>query len=59
MWDNITIHDLVLMSHVFNKKYINTFDVLTYIQVRTDKQSSYRQEEDKNGFIQIRIGKPH
>ena len=59
MWDNITIHDLVFMSHVFNKKNINTFDVLTYIQVRTDKQSSYRQEEDKNGFIQIRIGKPH
>ena len=37
MWDNITIHDLVSCHNVFNKKNINTYNVLTFIQVRTDK----------------------
>ena len=71
---NISIRDFVVIllcgiillfmisyscHNVFNKKNINTFDVLTYIEVRTDKQSSYRQEEGKNRFIQIRKGKLH
>ena len=37
---NITIHDLVKnysCRNVFNKKNINTFDVLTFIQMRTDE----------------------
>ena len=37
-----------LCHNVFNKKSINTFDVLTFIQVRTDKNkdkmSAYKQE---------------
>ena len=38
MWDNITIHDLVFMSQCFQQqKNINTFDVLTFTQVCTDK----------------------
>ena len=44
MWDNITIHDLVFMSKCFQKKKINTFDVLKFMQVDTDK----------NKFLQIR-----
>ena len=46
MWDNITIHNLVFMSQCFQQKniYINTFDVLTFMQVCTDK----------NKFLQIR-----
>ena len=45
MWDNITIHDLAFMSQCFQQqKNINTFDVLTFMQVCTDK----------NKFLQIR-----
>ena len=44
MWDNVTIHDLVFMSQCFQQKNINTFDVLTFMQVRTDKKK----------FLQIR-----
>ena len=44
MWDNITIHDLVFMSQCFQQKNINTFDVLTFMQVRKDKKK----------FLQIR-----
>ena len=32
---NISIHDLVTRHNVFNKKNINTFDVLTFLQMRT------------------------
>ena len=41
---NITIRDLVFMSQCFQQKNINTFDVLTFILVRTNK----------NKFLQIR-----
>ena len=35
---DITIHDLVFMSQCFQQqKNINTFDVLTFIQVHRDK----------------------
>ena len=34
---NITIHDLVFMSQCFQQQKINIFDVLTFIQVCTDK----------------------
>ena len=35
---NITIHDIwYLCQNVFKKKIVNTFDVLTFIEVRTDE----------------------
>ena len=37
MVDSITIHDLLLMSQCFQQKNSNTFDVLTFLQVRTNK----------------------
>ena len=37
MVDSITIHDLLLMSQCFQQKISNTFDVLTFLQVRTNK----------------------
>ena len=38
MWDNITIHYLVFMSRCFQQQPKNSFDVSTFIQVRTDKK---------------------
>ena len=37
-----------LCHNVFNQKDINTFDILTFIHVRTDKS------KDKNGCVQVR-----
>ena len=46
---NITIHDLVFMWQCFQQQQnINTFDVLTFMQVCTaknkDKMGAYKQE---------------
>ena len=37
MWV-VTIHDLVFMSQCFQQKKLNTLDILTFLQVRTDKR---------------------
>ena len=43
MRNNTTVHDLVFMSLCFQQQQKkNAFDVLTFIQVRTNKKSSYR-----------------
>ena len=49
MWDNITIHDLVFMSRCFQQQKNNAFDVLTFIQVRTDKNKFTNRKKIKMG----------
>ena len=44
---NISIYDPVNVTMFLTKRNVNTFDVLTFIQIRVDKRNTgaYRQEE--------------